>query len=97
VLRLKRSQRKQRQKLLIGREVSKAKLSFFTRLMENISEVFKGTERKDLEIALSMRMAKIVEELAHSLAEKGLLSPRSGRNFGEDRGIQSTFTGRKLK
>jgi hypothetical protein len=59
------------------REVSKAKLSFFTRLMENISEVFKGTERKDLEIALSMRMAKIVEELAHSLAEKGLLSPEA--------------------
>jgi len=59
------------------REVNEARCLFLQELMERISEVLEGAKRSELEIAFVMRMAKIIEGLAHSLADKRLLSPEA--------------------
>ncbi len=63
------------------RRVSEARIAFLQELIERISEVFVGAKRGDMEIALMMRMSKIVEDLAHSLADKGLLSPEAAKTL----------------
>jgi len=63
------------------REVSEARIAFLQELIERISDVFVGAKRGDMEIALMMRMSKIVEDLAHSLVEKELLSPEATKTL----------------
>jgi len=66
---------------LYWREINEARFSFFRELMEKISEIFAGARESDLETALSIHMAKIVENLAYSLAEKGLLSTETAKTL----------------
>lgn len=65
------------------RQVCEARVAFLQELMGKISDALRGASRSTLEITLAMRLANIVEELACSLASRGLLSPETARTLEE--------------
>lgn len=61
------------------RQVSEARFNFLQDIVKKIAEVLTEVTSDDLEMTLTMRLTKIVEELAYSLASKGLLTPDTAR------------------
>ncbi|MDW8102087.1 MAG: hypothetical protein RMK30_04325, partial [Anaerolineae bacterium] len=63
------------------RQLSEARFNFLQDIVEKIAEVLTGVSPGDLEMTLTMRLTKIVEELAYSLANKGLLTSDIARTL----------------
>lgn len=76
------------------RQVCEARFYLFQELVEKISEALREVSGGTLEVTLAMRLANIVEEIACSLASKGLLPPEAARALEEVGILRTLLPGR---